>query len=181
MSEVFPVFASMAFGQNPESDQNLWTRLYNHGIKRCEQLMKEDTLFTTPEGGQPQKAINITRADFNLKALGLKENVRFHIDACRFMICVLTIEKEKSELLNPNLLWEIGYAEAKKKPIVFLGNDECRRQIPTLVGSDNLFCLFDPQLFDPNSKIGRLEDHGNRVAKDLMPFIRAAINRIEER
>lgn len=181
MREQYNVFASMPFGENPESDQNEWTRLYNHGIKCCEQLALEDRLFASSNMTQGQRTLTIARADFNLKALGLKENVRFHIDVCDFMICVLTIQKGSDALLNPNLLWEIGYAEARRKPIVFLGNDECVRRIPALVGSDNLFCLFEPQLFEPDSKLGRLEDHGARVAKDLMPFIRAAIDRIEER
>ena len=70
----------MPFGPNPESDANPWSRIYQHAIKLCETLLGEDPFF--------ERTLTIHRADFNQTALGLKENVQYHIDHCDFVVCV---------------------------------------------------------------------------------------------
>lgn len=178
----YAAFTSMPFGDSPDSDANMWSRLYEHGIKPCEKLAFDDALFARPSSpGCEDRRLVIHRADHNLQALGLKENVRFLIDHCDFVICVLTVEGNDTRLMNPNLLWEIGYAEARRRPIVFLGNNEAIRRIPALVGADNLFCRFDPRVFQPDTPCGPIAQLGQKVAQDLMPFIRSAIGRLEER
>ncbi len=57
--------------------------------------------------------LNIHSAEDEVNALLLKDNVRKLIDKCDFTIAVTTGK-------NLNIFWEIGYTEAKNKPVVYL-------------------------------------------------------------
>lgn len=103
-------FVSMPFGDDPESPENEWTKLYGFGLKPLE------SEITDLAEGINHTLIKLWRADRDLEELALKENVIRGIDQSTFLLCVLTTQvvdgSHGLRLSNPNVLWELGYAEA---------------------------------------------------------------------
>src|SRR4051812_33589641 len=114
-------FISMPYGATPDSLENEWTKLYEYGLKPLEKA--------SPNLPKDYRPVGLLRADRNLMSLGLKTNVKKLIEQSTLVIGVLTTAVQKTEngitrLSNPNVLWELGYAEALGKPIVVLADDE---------------------------------------------------------
>lgn len=163
MKASYNIFVSMPYGLEPEDPNNEWTKLYNFGIMPLidnEILRKSDL------------SLNIYRADHTLKDLGLKKNVMACIESSDIVICVLT--------QNENVFWEIGYAEALEKPIVFMGDRSSLKKIklPVLAGQPN-FCRYDQNVVRDSSLD---EDKGQEVLRqinhDLIPYVKHAIQHI---
>lgn len=131
-------FVSMPFGRKPKSAENEWTKLFDHGIKPLQAGLREVKGY---------RRITIWRADTTLKSLALKTNVMRQIEQATFVLAILTtsvVEKEGGErrISNPNVLWELGYAEAIGKPIVVLADNEDARSLPLLAGLPNV-CTYE--------------------------------------
>jgi len=134
------IFVSMPFGDDPDSPDNEWTKLYDHGLKPL-----EGEILNLPEG-VVHVPIKLWRADRNLESLSLKTNVIRGIDQSSFILAVLTTSVVSGtsglRLTNPNVLWEIGYAEAVGKPIVVLADNHDLKRLPILAGVPNV-CVYD--------------------------------------
>jgi hypothetical protein len=160
-------FVSMPFGDNPDSPENEWTKLYDHGLKPLETGIDglPDNITHTP--------IKLWRADKNLKSLSLKINVMRGIDQATFMICVLTTSVVKGttglRLTNPNVLWELGYAEALGKPIIVMADDASLSQLPILTGSPNV-CQYNHKVVQA-TKPREAPDALKFIARDLVPYV----------
>jgi hypothetical protein len=134
----FTAFVSMPFGNHPESPNNEWTKLYEYGLKPLE----SPELAGLPEGIK-HTPIRLWRAARDLESLALKTNVIRGIEGCDFILCVLTTSVVSGShglrLTNPNVLWELGYAEAIGKPIVVLADNKDLRNLPVLAGVPNVY------------------------------------------
>ncbi len=137
------VFVSMPFGDDPDSPQNEWTKLFEHGLKQLEHEM------TGLPDGIKHVPVKLWRADRKLESLALKTNVIRGIERCDFLLAVLTTSVIRGthglRLNNPNVLWEIGYAEAMGKQIVVLADNNDLRRLPVLAGVPNV-CVYDHKL-----------------------------------
>lgn len=160
--ERYNVFVIMPFGEKPDDPNNEWWKLYWGGIKPLEEEKKALNL-------------NIYRADHTLRDLGLKENIKRCIEDANILVCVLTD--------NPNVLWEVGYAEALEKPIVFMIDEKrlIEKEIPVLAGQPN-FCRYNHNLVreappNPDSCINTLKV----IRNDLAPYIREAAKHVSHR
>jgi hypothetical protein len=133
-------FVSMPFGKNPDSANNEWTKLFVHGLRPLEGKLPQ-----LPEGIQ-HTPVKLWRADRNLESLTLKANVIRGINQSAFVLAVLTTSVVRGanglRLTNPNVLWEIGFAEAIGKPIVVLADNDDLRRLPVLAGVPNV-CVYD--------------------------------------
>lgn len=165
MSDI--VFVSMPFGDKPESPENEWTKLFDHGLKPLEEDLEglPDTIQYSP--------IKLWRADRNLRSLGLKSNVMRGIEHCNFLLGVLTTSVVDGQhglrLSNPNVLWELGYAEALGKPIVVLADNDSLRQLPVLAGLPNV-CVYNHKIVqDVAAKDAHITL--KTISRDLAPFI----------
>src|SRR5579863_797367 len=160
-------FVSMPFGDDPESPGNEWTRLYEHGLLPLENSV---------HGVETYRPIKLWRADRTLASLGLKENVKGLIETCTFVIGILTTKvvdgSHGLRLSNPNVLWELGYAEAIGKPIVVLADNDSLRSLPVLAGNTNV-CVYNHRLVQE----ARANDAAialQKIPKDLAPFVMQA-------
>lgn len=137
------IFVSMPFGDDPDSLHNEWTKLFEYGIKPLEHEMQE-----LPEG-ICHVPVKLWRADRKLESLALKTNVIRGIERCDFLLAVLTTSVVRGthglRLTNPNVLWELGYAEAIGKQIVVLADSNDLRRLPVLAGVPNV-CVYDHKL-----------------------------------
>jgi hypothetical protein len=127
-------FVSMPYGPDPESPDNEWTKLYEHGLRPLE---------TASESGSDYPDVKLLRADRSLFGLSFKVNVCKNIERSAFVIAVLTTQEVGNggvRVSNPNVLWEVGYAEALGKPIVMLVDDkDDPRKLPLLTNEYVLF------------------------------------------
>jgi hypothetical protein len=134
------VFVSMPFGDKPDSPDNEWTKLYEYGLKPLEK-----DIPGLPEG-VVHTPVTLWRADRELESLTLKTNVMRGIAQSHFVLGVLTTSVARGthglRLTNPNVLWELGYAEAIGKPIVVLADSDDLRRLPVLAGLPNV-CVYD--------------------------------------
>jgi hypothetical protein len=160
-------FVSMPFGDNPESPENEWTKLFEYGLKPLEGKLDglPDNIKHIPT--------KLWRADKNLKSLGLKLNVMCGIDQATFMICILTTSIAEGtnglRLTNPNVLWELGYAEALGKPIIVMADDPSLAQLPILTGFPNV-CTYNHKVVH-ETKVKDAPDSLKHIAKNLVPYI----------
>ena len=165
-------FVSMPFGDNHESSDNEWTKLFEHGLKPLEREINglAENIKHTP--------IKLWRADRNLKSLSLKLNVMRGIDQATFMICVLTTSVAEGtsglRLTNPNVLWELGYADALNKPIIVMADDPSLAQLPILAGFPNV-CIYNHKVVQ-ETKVKDAPDGLNHIAKNLVPYVLQASN-----
>jgi hypothetical protein len=162
-------FVSMPFGDDPESPENDWTKLYEHGIKSLEAKIPDQKSY---------EPIVLFRADRTLNSLGLKSNVKGLIEQSTIVIAVLTTTSMSTKegvgirLSNPNVLWELGYAEALGKPIVALADNESLRAMPLLAGVPNV-CVYNHELV----RAAKSKDAAialAKIARDLAPFVTKA-------
>lgn len=121
--------------------------------------------------------ITLWRADITIKGLGLKENVKELIEGSDFIIAVLTTSildgSNGLKLSNPNVLWELGYADCLGKPIVVLADNDSLRNLPILAGLPNI-CVYNHQIvIQSNSK--EAVDTLKIIPKQLAPYIKKAI------
>lgn len=164
-------FVSMPFGDRPESSENEWTRLFEHGLKPLE----SDTPIVAQYSDY--LPIKLVRADREWQSLLLKSNVRELIEDCSFVLSVLTTLSTDGahgpRLSNPNVLWELGYAEALGKPIIVLADNESVRQLPILAAGPNI-CIYNHDLVKaattPESQAVL-----KSIAQNLVPFIKLAV------
>jgi hypothetical protein len=174
----YKAFVSMPFGKSPSDKRNPWRRIYEYGIKPCETLFNQSEKFHNVKNIQ----LKITRADYEIKRLGLKNNVMELIDECDFVICLLSkysSSERASAAFNPNLFWEIGYSEAKGKPIVFLGDEPDFYNVPVMVGRETLFCTINPEEFEGECSDQELKELGLTISKKIIPFLISAIQSLE--
>lgn len=164
-------FVSMPFGSNPDSPENEWTRLYEYGLKPLEQDLSD-----LPEGVR-HVPVKLWRADRNLESLTLKANVIRGIEQSTFVLGVLTTSVVRGtnglRLTNPNVLWELGYAEAMGKPIVVLADNNDLRRLPILAGVPNV-CVYDHKLVQRVTQKDAPEVL-RVVAKNLVQYITRAV------
>jgi len=160
------VFVSMPFG-DADSPDNEWTKLYDFGLKPLEQPLRG-----LPDGIR-HVPVRLWRADRNLKSLGLKENVIEGIERSTFVLCVLTTSvvdgSHGIRLTNPNVLWELGYADAIGKPIVVMTDNDSLRNLPILSGNRNV-CIYNHKLV-MDVKPSQAADVLRVIARDLAPFL----------
>jgi hypothetical protein len=161
-------FVSMPFGDSPDSHDNEWTKLFDHGLKPLESPIKRNNEY---------RPVTLLRADRKLESLGLKANVAKLIDQATIVICVLTTSVQKTatghvRISNPNVLWELGHAEALGKPIVVLADNDSVRNLPVLAGVPNV-CIYNHKLVTA-AKRNDLSAALEKVARDLAPFITVA-------
>jgi len=165
---VSRAFVSMPFGEKAESSDNEWTRLFKYGLQPLESAIEEYPSYVP---------IQLWRADRNLSSLGLKTNVTQAIESSTFILCVLTTKVVDGthglRLSNPNVLWELGYAEASDKPVVVLVDDDSLRPLPILAGQANV-CRYKHDLIKnlPESEVPRVL---RNIARDLVPFVEQAV------
>lgn len=168
MSDI--AFVSMPFGDDPDSPENEWTKLFEYGLKPLENSI--DSQFENIE----HEPIKLWRADKAWESLNLKTNVMRGIENSTFIICVLTTDVANGtsglRLSNPNVLWELGYAEALGKPIVVLADDPSLSQLPILTGSPNV-CSYDHSVVK-ETKVKNANDSLSHIAKNLIPYIQIA-------
>lgn len=164
-------FVSMPFGNNPDSPSNEWTKLYDYGLKPLQGDLPE-----LPEGIH-HVPVKLWRADRNLESLALKTNVIRGIERSTFVLCVLTTSVVRGShglrLTNPNVLWELGYAEALGKPIVVLADNDDLRRLPILAGVPNV-CVYDHKLVQ-RVKPKDAPDVLRLVARNLVQHISQAL------
>ena len=168
MSDI--AFVSMPFGDDPDSPENEWTKLFNFGLKPLE------TTIDCLADGIEHIPIKLWRADKGWESLNLKTNVMRGIENSTFIICVLTTKvldgSQGLRLSNPNVLWELGYAEALGKPIVVLADDPSLSQLPILTGSPKV-CTYDHQVVKA-TKVKNAKDSLSHIATNLAPYIQMA-------
>jgi hypothetical protein len=161
-------FVSMPFGEKPESGDNEWTKLFKFGLLPLEAPIAEYPTYVP---------IQLWRADRNMSSLGLKTNVTQAIESATFVLCLLTTKvmdgSHGLRLSNPNVLWELGYAEASDKPIVVLVDDDSLRTLPILAGQANV-CRYKHDLVQSISPEDAPKILRN-VARDLVPYVEQAI------
>lgn len=179
-----PVFTSMPFG-NGEEVENEWSRLFE-AIKQVESLAAEDPLY-----GKLGGSLLIDRADKGLESLGLRENVKFKMELSSILLVVIVPNPPYPAVLpegcprpppsfNANIMWEIGYAECKRMPIVYLVDRSLDiRELPAMVGTNAMACYFDLNDFKPEVPPDALKGHQARLARKLWPFLNRAIRDIE--
>lgn len=99
------------------------------------------------------------------------------IEQATIFIGVLTAlefrrENEDLRLYNPNVLWELGYAQAIRKPVVILADSKSVKTIPVLAGEANI-CLYNHQLV---REVNALEAQKTLflIAQDLAPYVEKA-------
>lgn len=163
-------FVSMPFGENPDSPENEWTKLYNFGLKPLEKPMTGlvENIKHVP--------IKLWRADRNLESLSLKLNVIRGIEQATFMICVLTTSVIKGtdgiRFTNPNVLWELGFADALGKPIIAMADNPSLSKLPILTGYPNLFIYNHKVVQNIDAKDA--PDGLKHIAKNLVPWLSKA-------
>ena len=164
-------FVSMPFGDDPDSPQNEWTKLFEYGLRPL-----EGDISNLPDGIQ-HIPVKLWRADHNLESLILKTNVIRGIERSTFVLCVLTTSVVRGthglRLTNPNVLWELGYAEAIGKPIVVLADNDDLRRLPILAGVPNV-CVYNHKLvrtIRPRDAVQSL----SHIARNLVEYIAKAI------
>jgi len=99
--KIFEMFVSMPYGKDDES-KNYWNRFYHHAITGMKPLFE----------GRGY-SLNFLRPKEMPSALKLKESVKELINRCDICLGVITG-------LNPNVFWELGYADSKGKPIILI-------------------------------------------------------------
>jgi hypothetical protein len=128
--DALQVFVSMPYGRNTK-DETYWQRFYMDGIHGMIPLLKRRGY--TAVFHRPKEEVS---------ALVLKENVRRLLDQCDVCLAVITG-------WNPNVFWEVGYAVARGRPVLFAvaqGIDE-EQYSPVLV-ADALKAYYDGSVFD---------------------------------
>ncbi len=155
--KIFEVFVSMPYGKDDKS-KIYWNKFY-----KCLNDMKQ--LFD----GRGY-TVNFIRAKETPSALMLKESVKTLIDRCHICLAVITG-------LNPNVFWEVGYAESRGKPTIFLVEEDVSEAYssPVLVAealkelyNGNIFEKTDPDqriILDFQQKLLRFFDIGIKVVR----------------
>src|SRR3990172_3751500 len=98
--DVMQVFVSMPYGRDRKAE-SYWQRFYTDGILGLIPLLK----------GRGDTAA-FHRPKEEVSAFVLKENVRRLLDQCDACLAIITD-------WNPNVFWEVGYAVAKGRPVLF--------------------------------------------------------------
>lgn len=128
--EIFEVFVSMPYGRDDES-KSYWNKFYQFAILSMKSIF-EGRGYT----------VNFVRPKEEPSALRLKEGVKDLIERCDICLAVITG-------LNPNVFWEVGYAESRGKPLIFVveeGVNEAEYS-PVLV-ADALKEFYDGRIFN---------------------------------
>ncbi len=158
----------MPFGSDPESPDNEWTRLYEHGLKPLE------TRLDGLPAGLDHSPVRLWRSDRQLSSLALRSNVIRGIQQCSCMLAVLTTSLRRGATAsNPNVLWELGYAEACGKPFVVLADTDDLRRLPVLAGVANV-CTYNHDLVrHTTAKDAATVLHS--IAVSLVPYVARAL------
>jgi|GEM_PF-2351646 len=167
MSEI--AFVSMPFGDDLDDPENDWTKLFEAGLKPLENQIADVPNY---------EPIILHRADRTMSNLGLKQNVTDLIEQSSFIICVLTTTivdgSHGLRLSNPNVLWELGYAECLGKPVIILSDNESIRSLPVLAGDPNV-CIYNHKLVQ-TAKSSEAPDALKKISRDLAPYVKQATN-----
>jgi hypothetical protein len=98
------------------------------------------------------------------------------IEQSTYMICVLTTAVMDGthglRLSNPNVLWELGYAESLGKPIIIMADDPSLSQLPILTGQPNV-CIYNHKLVQ-EAKVNEAPEALKTIAKNLVPYVAQA-------
>ena len=145
----------MPYGSD-EKSKAYWNRFYHLGILGLKPLIQ----------GRGY-SLNFLRAQEMPTALQLKESVKRLIDRSQICLGIITG-------LNPNVFWEIGYAESKGKPIVLLVADGVNEtQYSPVLVAEVLKMTYDGNIFDDDPpQDASLVD----FQQNLIPFFDIAVN-----
>lgn len=162
MKSTYSIFVSMKFGVDPTDPKNEWTKLFEGAIEPFE-TENEDT---------SSYKLKIVRADHTLKDLGLKEHVKRCIEECDIVLAVLSDSQ--------NVFWEVGYAEALEKPIVFMANqsDINQHRIPVLAGQPIFFQYNHDLVVQASGSPEVLRQTLAPIRKNLGPYFERAFERV---
>ncbi len=154
-NEIFEVFVSMPYGREEDS-KKYWNSFYQSGIEGMKPLFQAKNY-----------TLNFLRAQETPSALELKQSVKTLIERCRICLGVITG-------VNPNVLWEVGYAESKGKPVILLvaeGLDET--QYPPVLIAEILKFVYNGKIFheNPPNKTLILD-----FQQQLLSFFELAVN-----
>jgi hypothetical protein len=159
-------FVSMPYGVDPESPQNEWSMLFDYGLKPLERKMR----------GKPDfEPIRLLRADRELRDLNLKNHVKELIQDSALIIGVLTTtpfqtrKGKELRISNPNVLWELGYAEAHGKPIVVLADHSSIKDLPVLAGTPSV-CNYNHKLVQAATQKDATKTLAH-IAHELAPYV----------
>jgi nucleoside 2-deoxyribosyltransferase len=173
----YSAFVSMPFGKDPDLPSNPWTRLFLHGLKPLELFDPEDQHYIPVE---------LSRADKRLQDLVLKESVRRLIEGCTFVIAVLTADNIESRrdaqaAVNPNVLWELGYAEAWGKPVIAIADHgQDLSKLPVLTGQPSVF-RYDHAIIDRCRTETDAAAALSPIAKGLRSYVKVACEEARKR
>ena len=152
--EIFNAFVSMPYGEEETDARRYWNDFYSA-------ILDMRPLFDSAP-----YTINFMRPAGTVGHLELKQNVIQIIDESHLVVAVITG-------LNPNVFWEVGYAECQSKPVVFLveKHTEEARTSPVLVNA-TLRLPYDGTIFDEALPDGsQVRDFQMR----LLPFLKTAV------
>ncbi len=145
--QSYSAFLSMPYGRD-EKARAYWKTLR-------EAVTKAAMQFKAP-------ALSLKVADEHVASLILKRSVARIIDECDFTIAIITEE-------NPNVYWEVGYTEARGKPVVFLVEEGVAEANSPVLVLEALKCVYPKALLDkPDILSARLE-----------PFLTQALNTVK--
>lgn len=151
--DIFEIFVSMPYGRD-ENSKKFWNRFYQFGILGMKPYFK-------------QYKLNFLRAQETPSALILKQSVISLINRCHICLGIITD-------LNPNVLWEVGFAESKDKPIILLVAEgvNAANYSPVLI-AEALKVTYDGTIFDDETPDdARLTDFQQK----LLSFFNIGVN-----
>lgn len=153
--DTFQVFVSMPYGRD-EKAKCYWDRFYQYAILDLQRSL----------AGRGYH-INFVRAKEEPSALILKKSVQELIDSSDICLAVITG-------LNPNVFWEIGYAECREKPIIFVVELTVNepQYSPALV-ADALKAFYNGQIYDSDPPDKALVSQFQR--ESIVPLLDIAV------
>ncbi len=146
MKNELDIFVSMPYGSDAHSE-GYWKRFFEQGIDPVS--AKSDQLGYKPV---------FHRADLEPSALDLKESVQRLLDKCDVCLAVITGA-------NPNVFWEVGYAVAKEKPVIYVvEKDIPEKQYSPVLVAGALKIMYDGTVFDDTDPVsGKLREFQQQI------------------
>jgi nucleoside 2-deoxyribosyltransferase len=145
--QAYSAFLSMPYGKDDKA-RAFWKGLRDAIVKAAGQL--------------ESPTLSLKVADERVASLILKRSVARIIDECDFTVAVITEQ-------NPNVYWEVGYTEARGKPVVYLVEEGVAEANSPVLVLEALKCVYPRGLLD----------HPEQLATRLEPFLIQAIKTVK--